>query len=481
MSSSSRTTASSSPLTSIAPFSTTSTPRLQALYSDFSRQKHSNPTSYHSNIEWWRKALQGIVSNGLQQQTHEDDTPSGDRLVLHAGRELLDLVKIPKVGKPLALGAVLSELRVTKSVILLPEFLSAKVSIYNPGWLPTRIAAYVVGKPLWWALEQMGVVGEEGLLGSGSRQHHHKDTSWWGEYVLVPLVERAADAVVERQEAMMASPGDALYTMESFREAFAGIGGVEDDTALRETDAKVLLKYLQRDRGVVAVDKDVIKFIDKYASAEQHEITAVDRGILELKSAIRNLRVQVESLQSKMDECTKKASAALQQKRKPVALSYLRSRKHLEDILSKRLGSLSTLESTFATVETAAGDVAIMKTYESSTETLRAILAHPSLQRSHIDETMEALAEANADAREIDDAVRAGGDVALGVEDLVDDDEVEAEWRAMVQEAEAADKLKKEADDTGRKLAGASQVPTESPSKDSKSKSTEQLAPVVAS
>jgi charged multivesicular body protein 7 len=100
------------------PFSTTSTARLQALYSDFSRQKQSNPTSYHANVDWWKKALEALVSSGKQEfQNHlqkevldddDDDLPmKSERLVLHAGRDLIERLKIPKVGKPLALGAVL--------------------------------------------------------------------------------------------------------------------------------------------------------------------------------------------------------------------------------------------------------------------------------------------------------------------------------------------------------------------------------------
>ena len=53
-----------------------------------------------------------------------------------------------------------------------------------------------------------------------------------------------------------------------------------------------------------------------------------------------------------------------------------------------------------------------MKSYESSTATLRAILSHPSLQRERIDETMDAMASANADAKDIDDAIRIGAAVA---------------------------------------------------------------------
>ncbi|PPQ63058.1 hypothetical protein CVT24_005913 [Panaeolus cyanescens] len=418
----------------VQPFSSTSSSRLQALYSDFSRQKHSNPASYHSNVEWWRKALVTILSTGTQSLSVPLDHQSGchdqagaDRLVLHYGSDLLDRLKFPKVGKPLALGAVFV------------HYLNAKTSIYDPGWLPGRIASYVVGKPLWWALEQMGIVGEDGILGgSGSTYRSQQtDRAWWGDYVFVALLEKAADRVMEIQDRRLAGPGEALYTVDTFREVFAQAVGGDVAGSLSDTDAKVLLKYLERERGVIVVEKEVIKFVDSSTSVEDRTITAVDRGILELKTAIRNLNAQVEALQRKINEWTKRASLALQQKQKPVAINYLKNRKEVEALLEKRLASLGTLESTLLTVEAAAGDVEIMKSYETSTVTLRAILAHPSLQRENIDKTMDALSEANADAKEIDDAVRMGADVAMGTEYLIDEAELEAELNALVQEAEA--------------------------------------------
>jgi charged multivesicular body protein 7 len=108
-----------------------------------------------------------------------------------------------------------------------------------------------------------------------------------------------------------------------------------------------------------------------------HEINPIDRGILELKSAVENLYAQVDGLQHKIDEfspifstslqmkmnsmfrCTQKASTALRQQHKAVALSHLRSRKQLDELLTKRLSSLHTLESTFIRVEAAAGDVEV--------------------------------------------------------------------------------------------------------------------------
>lgn len=78
-----------------------------------------------------------------------------------------------------------------------------------------------------------------------------------------------------------------------------------------------------------------------------------------------------------------------------------------------------------------------MKSYESSAATLKAILSHSSLQRENIDKTMDALAEANADAREIDAAVRIGGDSALGIGENVDEADIEAEWAELVKQMEA--------------------------------------------
>ena len=76
-----------------------------------------------------------------------------------------------------------------------------------------------------------------------------------------------------------------------------------------------------------------------------------------------------------------------------------------------------------------------MRSYESSTATLRAILAHPLLQREKIDETMDALAAANDEAREVEDTIQLGATVAQG-DAFVNDSELEAELAALVHEVE---------------------------------------------
>lgn len=77
---------------------------------------------------------------------------------------------------------------------------------------------------------------------------------------------------------------------------------------------------------------------------------------------------------------------------------------------------------------------------------------------------MEALAEANADARDLDDAIRLEGDVAHSVGENFDDDELEAELRALVSEVEFAAKQVTESQDVDKLLKDHRiQVPTETP------------------
>jgi len=51
--------------------------------------------------------------------------------------------------------------------------------------------------------------------------------------------------------------------------------------------------------------------------------------------------------------------AAIRQQHKSLALSYLRSRKQFEDVLTQRLGSLEILQSTLLRIEGAAENIQV--------------------------------------------------------------------------------------------------------------------------
>ena len=160
------------------------------------------------------------------------------------------------------------------SVIPLSTFLSSLNSIYASrsalfyvAAVPSFVLSYGVAKPLWWALEQVGVVGEDSLISSVSSTFSRSSSaslsheSWFGDYVLVGLVEKAGQSVIEMQRDKAAGPGDALYSLEGFRREFAAcvLGRSLDDenSSMSELDMKILLKYLARDKCVVVFDGEV--------------------------------------------------------------------------------------------------------------------------------------------------------------------------------------------------------------------------------
>lgn len=102
------------------------------------------------------------------------------------------------------------------------------------------------------------------MFTSRSKSSSASDARWYGDYVLFSLVERAGEKVIEIQDEKMGlgSPADALYTFESFRKEFACCVGSEEEAdsgsgSMSELDMKVLLRYLEREKGVVVVDNGV--------------------------------------------------------------------------------------------------------------------------------------------------------------------------------------------------------------------------------
>ncbi|CEL51560.1 putative protein C1604,18c OS=Schizosaccharomyces pombe (strain 972 / ATCC 24843) GN=SPBC1604.18c PE=3 SV=1 [Rhizoctonia solani AG-1 IB] len=395
--------------------------RLQSLYSDLNRQRLSNPAGYSANVEWWRRTLSEVTSRGLQ--------PAGV-LVLRADTVLVDSFRWDKVGKPLGVGYALTSLSTPTTscaasapFIPLKRFLDLSGSIYLPeSGLAYRIASTLVGRPLWWALQQTGFVGDDVI----------RET--WGDFVVLANVEAAAKKVIDAQRAKGGiGPASALYTFASFRQAFADISAQHPGATLSETDVRALVRHLERDRSCMVVDRqaDVIKFVEE-GSSDREGITSVDRGILEMNVTLNKLQEQVEEIQKRIEERSEKISALLRKKQKELALSMLRSRKELEALLKLRLGALETVQTALMKIETAAGDIAIMKAYETSTATLKELLADPRLQREHIDQTMESMADALADHKEVEEAIALGGVPS----DPTEDDELARELQQLVEENE---------------------------------------------
>ncbi|KAG8945654.1 hypothetical protein FRC04_000615 [Tulasnella sp. 424] len=411
-------------------------PRLQSLYSDISRQKQSNPEGFQSSIGWWTNALETVVRRGKQPQPQAEDY-----VVLHATDKLAEALRWEKVGRPIGLGAVLEELAANKTLIALPTFLKSAVSIHYQPSLAYRVAAFVVGRPLWWALSQLPFVADDGSsLTSEQRWKNFK-----GDYVVLSIVKQAADAIIARQKSKPPGFTESLYTRQSFQEEF-------ESTALKgatlsQLDLDVVLKYLERDVRVVVVEKNAVKFVDPAdAEAIAEGITEVDYGVLEMKTTLQRLGEQISEIERQIQERLDKIGEHLKRGSKTIALSYLRSKKQLEELLAKRLNSQETLQTVLNKIESAATEVEIMKAYDTSARTLRAVLQNPLLQQESIEATMERMSDVLADHKEIEDAIKLGNDLAASSAGApeADDEELKDELEMLIEEQRKEEEEEKE-------------------------------------
>jgi charged multivesicular body protein 7 len=73
-----------------------------------------------------------------------------------------------------------------------------------------------------------------------------------------------------------------------------------NDTVRRlpHQDMEVIVKYLSRDKQHCVIEKEVIKLVD---DLDSREVTVVDHGVLEMKSAILKLEAQIDEMQARIE------------------------------------------------------------------------------------------------------------------------------------------------------------------------------------
>ena len=109
-------------------------------------------------------------------------------------------------------------------------------SIYDPQWLSYRIANYVVGKPLWWALQQTGGVGAGEVIENDIQRRKRVKS----DYVFCGLVESAAQGILTHQRTKETGVfTDKLYSIKSFRKEFSG--AALSDVVLSDLDMKAVV------------------------------------------------------------------------------------------------------------------------------------------------------------------------------------------------------------------------------------------------
>lgn len=354
-----------------------------------------------------------------------------DLLILKADDELLRALNTNDWGRPLSLGAVIQEAIAKKKLIPLGEFMNASDSIYARSW--TIKPWDIIG----WGLKQFGIsFGASRLPGE--------------KLVILGNVEEAAKAFAGRSVVKTGRVGR-IYSKRMFKEEF---GNVLGENTLSDADMDAFLKFLVRDKKIIACDGETIK-LKSPTDSKSLTITQEDISIASLKSLIADLEIQTKLFAGRVETMEHAAKEAVAKKNRVSALAALRSKKSAESNLANRHATLSQLEEVLSKIEQAADQVDLVRIMESSTKVLSGLNKEiGGVER--VDDVVDQLREQMGQVDEVGDIIAEPGQ--NNVDETEVDDELEAMEREETRKIEEKERLvkeekeRKEAADTKRKL-----------------------------
>ncbi|SCZ97633.1 BZ3500_MvSof-1268-A1-R1_Chr4-3g07318 [Microbotryum saponariae] len=460
MASSSASTSTAEPKVAHPPLSATSylsslpelsTARGQFLYSSFSSRKQSNPTGYAGALSWWRTQLVRMTSQALL----------GDhRLVIKIDDDLRHLLRTHKLGRPASLATVIvshrsqpviAEMVNDQSCIPLSTYLASPSTDATSSSGTSLLG--LVTRPLGWAASRL-----LGRASSSSSSTTYDDTVEWlkrqGEYVVVPLIEKATTTLLPRLEAHLIDPLSRLMTLHTFRARF-GSQLLDPDAELSTLDVQVLVKHLC-DQGYCVQKGEAIKFRPFHQSATSTTppltITSSDLSILSLLSTLTQLEAYITSLQTRIKTYQSLATTALSTQQPTTLIkSHLAQKRYVQKILEQKLGARDKLSQVLLGIETATSDNEMIKAMELGADVLREVVGDPEIRLKRVEEVNERLAQGLEDAREINGEILGGAGVGLGEEG---EREIEEELRRLrLDDQREGEKAVEE------KLEGSGKVP----------------------
>ncbi|KAL6248485.1 hypothetical protein RBB50_004740 [Rhinocladiella similis] len=410
--------------------------RLPSLYSDLSVQKTTNPEGYAANTAAWTSALTRAALAG--------QLPLEQRLILRTSDDLLNALASPQYGRPSGLGNVLDEAVRAGKMVDLRDFLTSEKGIYTKTWVPSPLAI------LRWGLQRAGLVG----TGSYDVNGHLRQ----GSLALVSALEEVYNKhiVKLREQTSSASLTDRIVSRESF------VKQLDDllQGKLSQQDLSVLLRYLSRDKQILAYDETTIKFKAPHATAtseSDNTITHEDRSIASLKTLISNLTTQIASLTSRIATLQTTAQSAVKSGNRTSAMSALRSKKLAEKSLESRTNTLHQLEDVYTKIEAAVDQVEIVAAMEASAGVLKTLNRKVGgVEKA--EDVLDSLREEMGKVDEVGGVISEPLDGKVVLDDAEVDDEFEAlerEEKLAREKAEKAEQERqqgREAEETRRRL-----------------------------
>ncbi|KAK4229996.1 Snf7-domain-containing protein [Podospora fimiseda] len=416
-------------------------PRLPALYSDFLPQKSLNPDGYAANISAWRRALSLIVKSGLAPSLKSTKSV----FILNCDEQALSRAfESKQYGRPLALGEVMKEMYKSGDLIPLNQFLEQKENLYDQrkNWSVWGIGGWVLTK----------VVGDWTRVG--------------GQYVVLENVEGMGKKFCEGDK-IKELDGEGNRFEKVFSKAHFGKVFNQELTELGERDLEVLLRFLSRDKRVLAFDGSTVKVLGGEEETAEEEITEEDRSIAQLKEVLASLTHQTKILEKRVEELNATAKLAVAKQNRVAALAALKSKKLAEATLERRFATVNQLEEVAAKIQQASDNVQIVKVMESSSEALKSLTAQTGgVER--VEEVVDRLREQMAASDEIGSILAEASGMQAIDEGEIDDElaeleQAEEKGKEAKQRAQKEEQEKKEAEELQKRLEQVGQVPSTIP------------------
>ncbi|KAJ2893414.1 hypothetical protein MKZ38_008694 [Zalerion maritima] len=373
-----------------------------------------NPDGYQANVAAWKRGL----ANGALAGHAESSAATPSLLLLETGPRLIQSLESKQFGRPLALGAVLRDAINDGTLMPLDQFTSRTESVYTKSSAPWSSVPESV---IWWGLRQIGI----GDPSTG------EDKLPEGSFVIVPNLEAAAAAFESRVALTLpsASPFERTFSKAHFAKSFSDI---LPWCRLPEDDFHILCKYLSRDKGTILYDGHVVRIKPK--ASDLSKITQEDSAVASLRELIEDLRDQMTTLSSRVDELSARAREAIAKKNRIAALAALKSKKLTEMQLQTRHATLSQLEEVAQKLEQAVDQVQIVSVMKSSSDALRKLNAKTG-GAEQVAEVLDGLREQMGEVDEV-------GDMISDVGALVDETKIDDEFEAMAKEEKARQEKK---------------------------------------
>ncbi|GAM85058.1 hypothetical protein ANO11243_030610 [Dothideomycetidae sp. 11243] len=421
--------------------------RLASLYSDFHQRRQTNPEGYTANSSAWLSALNTLSRAGQLPLTRSSSSQS--HLAFTSGDSLLRALSSPRLGRPQALGAVVSDGLQSGALMPLDRFLTAEKSIYNRSWLPGPVQV------ITWGLRALG-------FGTGSGAG---DKLIAGDLVVIGAVEEVGAIVThwltEQHGSVVTSIGDRVFPRSIFEEQFRS--AIAKDQPLSGADFDILLRYLSRDKPVLSYSSGTVKIAEPGQAPEP--ISQQDESIANLRALIHGMTAQVSALQERVSKLESDARAAVAASQASRAKTALRSKRAAETTLDQRTKTLETLERTWNSIEAAADNIAIVTAMRESGTVLKQLNAQVGGAEG-VDEVMERLRAEMDVTEDITQAVQEGGQVST-VDETEIEDELEELLRVQAEKQQRAEREERErreqldAEETRKRLQDLHVPPSE--------------------